>query len=197
VNTVHAEKIRWTGLAGRNRPGLWLAAALGMFPACSFAASVLVASASMLTLEAAGHSVILEVDAAHGAALRQIAQGQPGSLPGDPARYRSALLVLDDLTLTTAGAAGGYFYKIYLTPTVAARATEQQLVGMLGPFEIAAARQRGEARLEYGLGNALRAYGDAPVTRLVVSFQRAGSVPDQALIRVGSVRLALSTEAGG
>ena len=194
MKTENAENNRRPGLAGRAWFGLLLAAVPGMFPASSFAASVLLASAPMLTLEAASHSVTLDVDAAHGAALRQIAQGQPGSLPGDPARYRSALLVLDNVTLTTAGAGGGYFYKIYLTPTVDARALEQQVAGMLGPFEIAAARQRGEAALQYGLDSALGAYGAERISRLVVSFRRTGGVADGALIRIGSVRLELSTE---
>ena len=194
IKIVHGEKRRWPRRPASGRCFLWLAVVPAVFPAWACAASVVIASASALTLDGAQHSATLNVDAAHGAALRQIAQGQPGSLPGDPARYRSALLVLDNVTLTTAGAGGGYFYKIYLTPTVDARASEQQVAGMLGPFEIAAAHQRGEAALQYGLDSALGAYGAERISRLVVSFRRAGGAADGALIRIGSVRLELSTE---
>src|SRR6478736_5408055 len=95
------------GHAGRVFIGLLLLAAFAALPGWCSAASRLLASAPMLTLDAARHSVSLNVDPASGAALRQIARGQPGSLPGDPAVYRSALLVLDDPGLTAAGARGG------------------------------------------------------------------------------------------
>ena len=69
----------------------------------------------------------------------------------------------------------------------------QQLAGSLGPFEIAAARQRGTASLRYALGESLGAWGAQPVSTLVVSFRRAGGVGrDGPLIRIGSVRLRLA-----
>ncbi|RYF00414.1 MAG: hypothetical protein EOO78_12030, partial [Oxalobacteraceae bacterium] len=101
---------------------LALAAGLASVPASAFAASLVLASTAMLTLDAARHTATLNVDASHGAALRQIAQGQPASLRGDPARYRYAALVLDDLALTAGGARGGYFYKIYVSPAGAVHA---------------------------------------------------------------------------
>lgn len=193
---MQGDESRWLGLADRTWLRLLLAALFAVFSVWSFAGSVLLASASMLTLEGDRHDVTLDVASAHRAALQQIAQGQPGSLPGDPARYQSAWLVLDDVALTAAGARGGYFYKIYLMSTVDAQASEQQLAGMLGPFEIAAARQQGEAALRYGLGSALAAYGGERMARLVVSFRRAGGVTDGALIKLGGVRVELSTEPG-
>ena len=152
----------------------------------------MLASASSSTLDAGSLDVTLALDPAHAAVLRQIAQGQPGSLPGDPAIYRSALLVLDHVALTDAGARGGYFYKIYLDPS----ADAQKLAGSLGPFEIAAARQRGTASLRYTLVDALKAWGAQPMPALTVSFRQTGSAGASGpLIRIGSVRLELSTEA--
>ena len=178
-------------------PGLMLAAGLGAACAWSFAGSVLLASAPVLTLDAGQHDVLLTVDPDRGAALRQIGRGQPGSLPGDPASYRSALLVLDDVALTDTGARGGYFYKIYLGWSADARPAAQQLAGLLGPFEIAATRQRGTASLRYPLGESLGAWSARPVSALAVSFRRAGGVGgDGPLVRIGSVRLELSTEPG-
>jgi tyrosinase len=178
-------------------PGLLLAAGLGAICSWSFAASLLLANTSVLTLDTGQHDVTLEVNPAHAAALRQIARGQPGSLPGDPASYRSASLVLDDVALTDAGARGGYFYKIYLAPSADARPAAQQPAGLLGPFEIVAARQRGTASLRYALGDPFTAWGARPVSTLVVSFRRAGrAAAPGPLIRIGSVRLELSTEAG-
>lgn len=150
----------------------------------------------MLTLDAGQHDLTLAVGPAHAAALRQIAQGQPASLPADPASYRSALLVLDDVALTAAGAKGGYFYKIYLASAADARPAAQQLAGTLGPFEVAAARQRGTASLRYALGDSLRTWSTFSGAGLVVSFRRAGGAgADGPLIRIGSVRLELSTDA--
>ncbi|MDB5760340.1 MAG: hypothetical protein JWM30_3629 [Burkholderia sp.] len=166
-----------------------------MFPAWTSAGSLLLASASMLTLDGAQHDVTLAIAPAQGQVLRQIAEGQPGSLLGDPASYRSAWLVLDDVSLTTAGAKGGYFYKIYLASPVAARPAAQQLADSLGPFEIAAARQRGTASLRYAVGESLGAWGAQSMPALVVSFRRAGGMGgDGPLIRIRSLRLELSTE---
>lgn len=190
---MHVKNSRWTCGAGRVLANLSLAAGLGAASSWSFAASLLLASASSLTLDAGRHDVILAVDPVHAAALRQIALGQPASLPGDPAIYRSALLVLDDVALTDAGAKGGYFYKIYLGSPANAR----QLAGSLGPFEIAGARQRGTASLRYAPGEALRAWGVQPMPALVVSFRRAGGAGAVGpLIRIANVRLELSTGAG-
>ena len=178
-------------------PGLLLAAGLGAACVGSFAGNLLLAGASVLTLDMGQHDVLLIVDPARAAALRQIGRGQPGSLPGDPASYRSALLVLDDVALTDAGVKGGYFYKIYLGWSADALPAAQQPAGSLGPFEIAAARQRGTATLRYPLGESLMAWGARPVSALVVSFRRAGGVGgDGPLVRIGSVRLDLSTEVG-
>jgi tyrosinase len=184
------------GQAGRVFIGLCLLAACAALPGWSAAASRLLASASMLTLDTARHSVSLNVDTASGAALRQIARGQPGALPGDPASYRSALLVLDDPALTAAGAKGGYFYKLYLTPAADVQPSEQQLVGTLGPFEIAAARQRGDASLRYAVGGAMAgALGVQGTQPLVLQFRRAGGADGSGpLIRIGGLRLELSTE---
>jgi hypothetical protein len=192
---VHGKKMGWQQRLAPHRFFLLLAASLGVFPAWAFGASVVLASASMLTLDGAQRNVTLNADSVHGAALRQIAQGQRASLPGDPANYRSALLVLDNVTLTTTGARGGYFYKIYLAPVGDAQASERQLVGALGPFEIAAARQRGMASLRYPLGVVLEGFRRGRESPLVVSFQRTGGT-DGALIEIGELRVELSTEVG-
>ena len=197
ITTLHVEKMRSLRLVGRLRLDVPLAAVVSALCGWSCAGSLLLASAPVLTLAAGQHDVALDVNPVHAAALRQIAQGQPGSLPGDPASYRSAILVLDDVTLTDAGAKGGYFYKIYLASSVATGPAAQQLAGSLGPFEIAGARQRGTASLRYALGESLRAWGAQPVSTLVVSFRRVGGAGAVGpLIRIANVRLELSTEAG-
>ena len=173
---------------------LALAAGLGGFPAMSFAASLVLASTSTLTLAGAQQVTTLHLNAAQGAALQQIAQGKPASLPGNPASYRSAALVLDNVTLTAAGAQGGYFYTITLARAGQPRAAGQQPVGTLGPFEIAAARKRG-ASLAYSLDGMLDGDGDLRASPLLVTFQQAGNA-DGPLIGIGSLRLELRTEAG-
>ena len=177
------------------RFSLALAAGLGGFPAGALAASVVLASASTVTLAGAQQVATLHLDAAQGAALRQIAQGKPASLPGDPARYRSAALVLDKLSLTAAGAKGGYFYTIHLAPAGEPGPPAQPPVGTLGPFEIAAAQQRGVAWLSYSLNDLPGAAGAQQVSPLVVTFRQAGNA-DGPLIGIGSVRLELRTEVG-
>jgi tyrosinase len=51
-------------------------------------------------------------------------------------------VVLDGITVTPAGARGGYFYKILLNLPARGLAQPEQnyLVGTLGPFEVSAAR---------------------------------------------------------
>ena len=173
---------------------LALAVGLGGFPAASFSASLVLASTSTLTLAGAQQVATLNLNAAQGAALWQIAQGKPASLPGNPASYRSAALVLDDVTLTAAGARGGYFYTITLARAGQPRAAGQQPVGTLGPFEIAAARKHG-ASMSYSLDGMLEGAGDLRVSPLLVTFQQAGKA-DGPLIGIGSLRLELRTEAG-
>ena len=180
--------------AGRALTALLLSAAIAIATiSSSLAASLPLASAPALTLDAARHGVTLTLDAVHGAALRQVARGQPAALPGDPARYRSAVLVLDDVTLTAAGARGGYFYRIYIVPAGDGQVSERQQVGTLGPFEVSAARQRGVGALRYTLGGALAGSGGERLGAVEVVFRRAGG-EDVALMGIGGVRVELSTE---
>lgn len=174
-----------------------LSAAVLFMHAASSAAGLLIASTPVPALDARERSLPLAMQQAHGDALRRIAQGQPGTVPGNQASYRSAVLVLDDVQLTPEGARGGYFYKMYLVVSDNVPPGEQQLIGTLGPFEVAAARQRGETSLRYPLAGPLTTLGAQASATLHVLFRRAGgaAVPDGPLLAIGALRLELSTDA--
>lgn len=178
------------------RARLALSAAALLTHAASFAASLLIASTPVPALDARERCLPLAMQQAHGDALRRIAQGQPGTVPGTQAPYRSALLVLDNVQLTPAGARGGYFYRMYLVISNSVPPGEQQLIGTLGPFEVAAARQRGETSLRYPLAGPLMTLGGQAPATLHILFRRTGGagVPDGPLLAIGALRLELSTD---
>ena len=174
---------------------LALTGAVLLMPASAFSASLLVASTPVPALDAHERCLPLAMQQAHGDALRRIAQGQPGTVAGNQAPYRSAVLVLDNVQLTPQGARGGYFYKMYLVVSDSVPG-EQQLIGTLGPFEVAAARQRGETSLRYPLAGPLMALGGQSSATLHILFRRAGNAaaPDGPVLGIGALRLELSTD---
>ena len=175
---------------------LALSSAVLLMHASTFAASLLVASTPVPALDARERCLPLAMQQAHGDALRRIAQGQPGTVAGNQAPYRSAVLVLDNVQLTPQGARGGYFYKMYLVVSDSVPPGEQQLIGTLGPFDVAAARQRGETSLRYPLAGPLMALGGQSPATLHILFRRAGGAgaPDGPLLGIGMLRLELSTD---
>ncbi|MET0962988.1 MAG: hypothetical protein ABWY05_09250 [Noviherbaspirillum sp.] len=99
------------------------------------------------------------------------------------------------MQLTPTGATGGYFYKLYLLASATAKPAGQRMIATLGPFEIAAARQRAGASLRYSLTGALAALGAQELSSLRVFFMRAGGAgtPEGPLMRIGAMRLELSS----
>lgn len=108
------------------------------------------------------------------------------------------VIVLDAVALTAAGADGGYFYKLYLDLDDEGGRTrgEENLLGTIGPFQIAAAMHMaydGNVRLTLPVGDVIRriAPGRA-LDRLGVAFLRidANGPPGGNVISIGSVELA-------
>ena len=145
-------------------------------------------------------SVQLPVSSEHAHALARIATGSAASLPGSSKRYRSVDLVLDDVEVTEAGKAGGYYYQVYLNIPVADDAASKSraiLVGTLGPFKISgAARHGGPVQLRYPIGRAVFANVASEAGMMSVSFVRVNGEqsPKGGVIGVGEVRLETSTE---
>jgi tyrosinase len=145
-------------------------------------------------------SVQLPVSSEHAHALARIATGSAASLPGSSKRYRSVDLVLDDVEVTEAGKAGGYYYQVYLNVPVADDAASKSraiLVGTLGPFKISgAARHGGPVQLRYPIGRAVFADAAPDAGMMSVSFVRVNGEqsPKGGVIGVGEVRLETSTE---
>jgi tyrosinase len=97
-------------------------------------------------------------------------------------------VVLDDVALTEAGQAGGYFYKVYVNlPAAGGAPEEKHLIGTVGAFEIAGAQHHagggdhaghggneggGKARLVLPATETLRGLSAAQLSQLVVSFVR-------------------------
>lgn len=122
--------------------------------------------------------------------------------------WRGVSIVLDGLALTDAGAAGGYFYTLYLNLPAGLDSDAAQracLLGSLGAFEVAAARQRmarglaGSVRIELPATALLRRLAARPLHALCISFVRtsgAQSAPSGQTIAIAELRLELSAEAG-
>jgi len=119
--------------------------------------------------------------------------------------YTSVSVVLDRLSLTGAGASGGYYYNVYLDLPEKPSAQldgDAYLLGTLGPFEIAASEHHAKAAL--GAGNAIQLVFPATailqhiaphdINKLYVSFVRVdGDSPVNGIvIKVGEVRVEAS-----
>ena len=106
-------------------------------------------------------------------------------------------IVLDAVSLTREGEAGGYFYQLYLDLDESDERTRPEcLLGSLGPFQIAAALHHGDdgkARIELPVGEVIRevAPGRDPA-ELGVLFVRidAGGPPAGDVIGIGAIEIA-------
>ncbi|HET6805494.1 MAG TPA: tyrosinase family protein [Frateuria sp.] len=113
-------------------------------------------------------------------------------------------IVLDGVDLTSAGARGGFFYKILLNLPAQGLAQPEQtyLVGTLGPFEISVARHarmmagggspmamNGPVRLVLPARDVLSRIWPEPLDALTVSFVRvdAGGAPQSDAIAIDRV----------
>ncbi|MDR5805982.1 tyrosinase family protein [Caballeronia sp. LP006] len=115
-------------------------------------------------------------------------------------RYRSVKIVFDGLALTRAGAAGGYFYNVYLNlpdKVDAETAKSTYFIGTLGPFEIAGAAHHGDVELEFPATEALAKMGAGATREYVVSLVRVnGSETAKGeVMTVGEVRVELTNDA--
>jgi tyrosinase len=153
---------------------------------------------SGLALDEHGRTFRIDVSAAHGKALQDIAHGRAVALQGASTPYRSALLILDDVQVTDEGRKGGYFYQVYLAPRAGSTSAEQALMlGTLGPFEVsAAARQGSRATLRFVLTRQLAALPPGPITSLIILFKRVDGAtsPKGNVLNIGEVRIELTTE---
>jgi tyrosinase len=114
--------------------------------------------------------------------------------------YRSINIVLDDISITRAGAAGGYFYNLYLNLPDGADIDTQRarhFIGTLGAFEVAGAAHHGMMMLEYPATAALLKTGIANAQEYTISFVRVdgAAAPKGPVMTAGEVRVELTSEA--
>ncbi|HYS66792.1 MAG TPA: tyrosinase family protein [Paraburkholderia sp.] len=114
-------------------------------------------------------------------------------------KYRSVKIVLDNIKLTAAGAAGGYFYNVYLNlpdnfGDEAARA--QHFIGTLGAFEVSGAAHHGTVTLDYPATAALLKTADQGSREYLISLVRVNgaNAPKGTVMQVGELRVELTTE---
>jgi tyrosinase len=143
-------------------------------------------------------SAAITLDATHRGALQQLrrALADGVSMP-HASRYRSAVLVLDDIGLINLGAFGGFFYQLYLNlPEAGSPDRDAHCLGTVGPVEIASALHHGRKQLRFPASHALARLAPEDLAELVVSFVRVSgsSHPAGEAIAVGELRLELSTE---
>jgi tyrosinase len=145
-------------------------------------------------------SVQLPVSAEHTQTLARIATGSPAALPGSAKLYRSIQLVLDDVEVSEAGKAGGYYYQVVLNIPAADNATRRPqaiLIGTLGPFKISgAAHHGGPVQLRYRIDRSAFARASSRAGIMSVAFVRVNGdqSPTGGVIGLGEVRLETSSE---
>lgn len=127
--------------------------------------------------------------------LRQVL----GSLRQPSGAYRSVVAVADNIMLTPAGQAGGYYFNVYLNlPDGDATAARQRFfLGTLGAFELAAAMHHGPATLTYPASGILASLDPSELENLTVSLVRVNgeNAPRESVGTIGELRLELSSQA--
>lgn len=156
-----------------------------------------------ITGEAASAAPVQQLLSATATPLAAAAQGVRSSAASVSAaaagRYRSIRIVFDSLSLTQAGAAGGYYYNVYLNlpdKFDSDTARQQNLLGTLGAFEIAGASHHGMVMLDYPATVSLLKAGGGGSRDYYVTLERIDgpNSPKGAVINVGEIRVELSTE---
>jgi tyrosinase len=159
-------------------------------------------------LDESSVSAQVAIDDASADMLQQVLTG---AARGPTARFRSAQVVLDNVSISDPGRSGGYFYHIYLnlpSTTDVASASSTYLLGSVGPFEIAGAQHRVHMNIEAGGSKAGTVRLSFPVTaqlaqlliqdprRINVSFVRVSgeNSPGGPVIQIGEARLELSPD---
>lgn len=127
--------------------------------------------------------------------LRQVL----GTLQQPAGAYRSAAIVADNIMLTPAGQAGGYYFNVYLNlPEGDATAVRQRFfLGTLGAFELAAAMHHGPATLIYPATAILASLDPSELENLTVSLVRVNgeNAPTESVGTIGELRVELSAQA--
>lgn len=164
---------------------------------------------SRIPLDEFSVSAQVAIDDASADLLQRVLTGAPR---GRGTAYRSARVVLDNVSISDPGRTGGYFYYLYLnlpSTTDVASASGAYLLGSIGPFEIAGAMHRVHMNIEAGGSEPGTVRLAFPVTlqladllvqdprRLTVSFVRVSgdTSPGGPVIQVGEARLELSRDA--
>lgn len=141
-------------------------------------------------------NITLPVSAAQSLQDALTAAVSTGQVPaGTP---QSAKIVMDNIVITGQGRNGGYFYNVYLNlPQVGdASASQRYFLGTLGAFELSSATHHGPATIEYPATEVLINAQTTDFRNITVSLVRVNgqNAPRGEVIRVGEVRLDISTE---
>jgi tyrosinase len=126
------------------------------------------------------------------------AVGQGGGQTNNAPRY--VKLVLDGLSASPAGQAGGYFYNIYvnLPPTGDVDAVSPaHFAGTIGAFEVSVAEHHADGKKEFDITYLLASTGLTDLSQLIVSFSRISGLnaAQGTVVSVGEMRVELGTDA--
>jgi tyrosinase len=107
--------------------------------------------------------------------------------------------VLDGVRLLGNGAAGGYFYNVYINLPAAGDVSDlrqKHFIGTVGAFEIASALHHGGSMVSLPSTEALAKISADNVSEVVVSFERVNgeNAPRGQVLRIGEVRIEVSTD---
>ena len=136
-----------------------------------------------------------------GRSIAQISKGTAVAVSGSTIKYKSVLIVMDNVLLTQGGRQGGYYYNVYLNLPGARNAlsgTASALIGTLGAFQVtgAAHHHGGPAQLRYVITRLVAGMSEVEISMLTISFVRVNgnNRPAGTVIDIGEVRIELSNE---
>ncbi|VXC18119.1 putative tyrosinase [Burkholderia sp. 8Y] len=126
------------------------------------------------------------------------ADSQGGGQTNNAGRY--VKLVLDGLSASPAGQAGGYFYNIYvnLPPTGDVDAVSpMHFAGTIGAFEVSVAEHHMGGKKDLDITYLMASLGSFDLSQLVVSFSRINGLnaAQGTVVSIGEMRVELGTDA--
>lgn len=170
-------------------------------PRATSATTMSIGGARNVGLDERSVSAQLPIAAQYSSAVQEIMKGNSATVPGDAKKYRSVVLVLDDVELAAAGGAGGYFYQVFLNWPKNGNGgsrTNSIMLGTVGPFQISGAMHHagGPAQLRFPIGKNLNGLSAMQIGMATVSFVRVNgdNSPSGPVIGIGEVRIELSTD---
>lgn len=128
-----------------------------------------------------------------------LARGAGAAASGGNGQYRSVRVALESVRMNGQARNGGFYYNVYANLPEdydAESAQLRNLLGVIGPFEIAAAEHHGGGNMSFPATGVLAGLAASDAREVSISLVRVGgrAVQRGQSISIGEIRVELSTE---